>query len=51
MLNEADLIFACTHCKVCSIKLSEEEANMVNDGQLMAAVCPVCGNEVIINGD
>lgn len=46
---EQEVILACPHCKVCSIKLTKEEYDLVKSGQQMIEVCPVCGKEVIIN--
>lgn len=45
-----DIILACPHCKVCSIKLSAEEFAAVEAGQQMVEVCRVCGKEVYLNG-
>jgi uncharacterized protein YbaR (Trm112 family) len=50
MSNAEDVIIACPHCKVCSLKLSADEAAAVETGQLMFDVCSVCDNVVILNG-
>ena len=44
-----EVIIACPHCMVCSIKLSAEEYSEVKAGQCMTEVCQVCGKEVAIN--
>lgn len=47
---EQEVILACPHCKVCSIKLTAEELAVVMAGQQMIEVCQVCGKEVVLNG-
>jgi predicted nucleic acid-binding Zn-ribbon protein len=49
-IEKSDVIISCTHCKVCSIKLSAEEYAAVLAGQQMVEVCQVCGKEVYLNG-
>ena len=49
--NSEDLIIPCTHCKVCSLKLSADEIKIIEDGQQMIEVCQVCGKEVTINAE
>ena len=46
---DTEIIIACPHCKVCSIKLTREEYDLVKSGQQMVEVCQVCGKEIIIN--
>jgi hypothetical protein len=47
---DQDIILECPNCKVCSIKLSAEEFASVETGQQMLNICPVCNNEVLLNG-
>lgn len=39
----------CPYCLVCSIRLSAEEYALVEAGQQMIEVCPVCGKEVFVH--
>ena len=48
-INAGDVILACPHCFVCSIKLSAEEYAVVKAGQQMIEVCPVCCKEVRVH--
>ena len=47
---EQEVILACPHCQVCSIKLTAEELAAVRAGQQMIDVCQVCGKEVVFDG-
>lgn len=44
-----DIILACPHCRVCSIKLSADEYALLKTGQQMVEVCQVCGQEVALH--
>ena len=46
---EQEVIIACPHCQVCSIKLTADEYTQVKAGQQLIEVCQVCGKEVLIN--
>lgn len=41
-----DIILACPHCLVCSIKVTADEYTLLKTGQQMIEVCQVCGKEV-----
>lgn len=49
--NEDITYIECPYCKVCTIALTNDEAEEIKSGQLMIEVCQVCGKEVRIDAD
>lgn len=47
-----DVVFIeCPYCRVCSIRISDDDYKQVKAGQQMVEVCQVCGKEVYIDDD